>query len=427
MTTLPKGIVGPPSSGLAVLRSLPDIFEFPPSRHLITVTSTPHRTAHSSWGVNPIEIPERNARTVADRGRMIARVILVVAALMASTSGDATAIAHGEDVCESQAAGSTEDRLWLLDVRSQPSDVCRVRLPARPTVKRIDPCGRTANASFDEYLGCQSEGRPRVIYVHGNRMSASGAIERGLYVYRRSAARCDGPIDWVIWSWPSDREGILGHDVRIKADRTDGQGLLLADVLRHHAGQAGSTTLIGFSFGGRVISGALHALAGGALAGYGLPGDSVEGANFRAGMIAPAIAQDWMAPGGYHQLATRNLESIAVLYNRRDAILKRYWLIDRVRGQMALGYGGPRRFAARVDGSPLPVESRDCSPVVGLQHDERDYYEAPCSAGREISSLIRMRANQLMNPMNVAAANMTAANRTANAIADLPLTESVGD
>ena len=64
------------------------------------------------------------------------------------------------------------------------------------------------------------------------------------------------------------------------------------------------------------------------------------------------------------------MNRLTLLYNRRDAILKRYWLIDRVQGRLALGYTGPRSFAPRADGSTLPVISRDCSNAIGVKHDE---------------------------------------------------------
>ena len=79
---------------------------------------------------------------------------------------------------------------------------------------------------------------------------------------------------------------------------------------------------------------------------------------------------------------------MVLLYNRRDAVLKRFWLLDRVRGRMALGYSGPTSFAPRFDGSELPVRSRDCSSTVGFHHVELDYYDSPCNAGREMAKLI---------------------------------------
>ena len=57
-----------------------------------------------------------------------------------------------------------------------------------------------------------------------------------------------------------------------------------------------------------------------------------------------------------------------------DAVLKRYWLINKVRGRAALGYTGPRSFATRADGTELPVVARDYSSYIGLRHNELDYY-----------------------------------------------------
>ncbi|MEM9826942.1 MAG: DUF726 domain-containing protein [Planctomycetota bacterium] len=296
-------------------------------------------------------------------------------------------------------AGHTEpsDRLFLLNLRDQPSDLCRLRLPTRPRISRLDRCGRQQPITWEDFCGTCADDRTLVIYVHGNRMTPRAAIQRGLYVYHNSRPRHSRPLDFLIWSWPSEKQGLLGKDVRLKARRTDGQGLLLADFLRQHGLSGRPVVLIGFSFGGRVITGALHTLAGGSLRGFGLdfgasadgianPG--IQGAGFRVGLIAPAIERDWMTRHGYHGLATKNLESLSVLYNRRDAVLKRYWLIDRVRGQLALGFTGPRRFAPRFDGSPLETFARDCSTVVGLQHAEVDYYTADCRAGEEMARLI---------------------------------------
>ena len=229
-------------------------------------------------------------------------------------------------------------------------------------------------------------------------MEPSEAIKRGLAVYRRTRnCRSDQPIDWVIWSWPSEQEGILAKDVRIKAARTDAQGLYMAWLLRKHAKLGVPTALIGYSFGGRVVTGALHATAGGSLGGRTLQGPAVTGMQINAGLVAPAIEDNWMQECGYHNQSTTNLNRLVLMYNRKDAVLKRYWLINRVRGESALGYTGPTRFAPRLDGTRLPVRARDCSPAVGLHHVELDYYEKSCRAGRQMSALI----DDLLQPQQI--------------------------
>ena len=283
-----------------------------------------------------------------------------------------------------------EDRLWLMNTRGITSNAACADLQSPMiSVSRLDLCGRMSPSSMEDYLTSLSQSPAVVLYAHGNRLKSAEAIRRGLTVYRRTRAlRTNAPIDWVIWSWPSQQESILAKDARIKASRADTQGLYMAWVLRHHAEIGVPTAMIGYSFGGRVITGALHAAAGGTLAGRLLDGQGVTGMQINTGLVAPAIEDDWMHDCGYHSEATKNLNRLVLLYNHRDVVLKRYWLINRVRGEMALGFSGPKSFAARIDGTPLPVLSRDCAPTVGRHHSEMDYYSKSCRAGEKMSALI---------------------------------------
>ncbi len=291
---------------------------------------------------------------------------------------------------ESELIRPISDRLWLISSRGLTSSTCRADLEYPSlVVSRLSPCGRCERSSLEDYLQQINRDRALVVYVHGNRLDSNEAIERATVIYRKIAACRHGrPIDWVIWSWPSAKTGFLVQDFREKARRTDAQGLYLAWLLRKHSEASLSTSLIGYSFGGRVVTGALHALAGGSLGCRTLPGPAITGSNMDAGLIAPAIDSRWMVSGGYHGMATKNLDRLVLLYNRRDAVLKRYWLIEKVRGNFALGYTGPRAFGPRVDGSKLSVRSRDCARFVGLRHDEVDYYTSHCRAGSIMASLI---------------------------------------
>ena len=283
------------------------------------------------------------------------------------------------------------DRLWVISTRHLCDGVCRADLDSPLfRIDQIDPCGRVIPSAAEEYGMLRDSSRTTVIYVHGNRIDPRQAVERGLFVYHHVARRNfpQGPVDWVIWSWPSEQRGILLGDAREKANRTNMEGLYLGWLLRRHAESGQPTTMIGYSFGARIVSGALHAMAGGALEGRTLPGEAVEGAGITAGMIAPALENDWLSPRGYHRLATRNLEQLTILYNRRDAVLKNYWRIDRIRNADALGYTGPTSFAPRIDGSRLPVRSRDCGAIVGIHHNELTYYDRNCGAGAEMAMLL---------------------------------------
>lgn len=282
------------------------------------------------------------------------------------------------------------DRLWLVNTRSITSNVNCIDLEQPPIdIRRVDRVGKTSMATMDDYVSAVNESRSVVVYVHGNRMKPHEALFRGISIYRQcTQCQKSGPVDWVIWSWPSERTGFLTHDIRKKAYRTDAQGLYLAWLLRQHISPSVSTTLIGYSFGGRVVTGSLHALAGGKLGGRTLSGPTITGMSFGAGLIAPAIDSHWLTQHGYHSLATQNMHRLVLMYNRRDIVLKRYWLVEKVRGRMALGYSGPTSFGPRVDGTRLPIRSRDCSNFIGIAHDELDYYTKGCRAGSEMATLI---------------------------------------
>lgn len=242
---------------------------------------------------------------------------------------------------------------------------------------------------MDELRSNLCDGRPTVIYVHGNRTPTSVASERGMTIYRFVARyRRSEPIDWIIWSWPSEQQGFLVHDVREKAGRTDAQGMYLAHFIRGNLNSAAITAMIGYSFGGRVVTGSLHALAGGSLGGRKLPGSTISGASIRTGLVAPAIESSWLSARGYHGKATQNMEQLVLMYNHRDSVLKRYWLLDRVRSNVALGYSGPRTFGLRFDGSRLPVIARDFAQIIGRNHDEIVYYEKDYHTSSEMARLI---------------------------------------
>lgn len=335
-------------------------------------------------------ILENQRRATASR-RSVATAIVI--SVVAFAIGDLTVAAESS---ETNAGGQccvntqADHRIWLISTRHLTCNVrcCDLSNPDL-RVSRLSSEGETSESSMEEYLRSISKSGATVLYTHGNRMQPHQAIFRGLAVSQHALPRvAGGPVDWVIWSWASEKEGFLTNDVRIKAERTDAQGLYMGWLLRRHAEVGVSTAMIGYSFGGRVVTGALHAAGGGMLSGRKLPEAALQNLQINAGLVAPAIDSNWMTETGYHSIATKNLNRLTLLYNHRDAVLKRYWLISKVRGQSALGYTGPTRFGRRFDGTRLPVRARDCSSTVGLHHSEIDYYQKACRAGSEMASLI---------------------------------------
>ncbi|NND98797.1 MAG: alpha/beta hydrolase [Pirellulaceae bacterium] len=291
--------------------------------------------------------------------------------------------------CDPNDASSCP-KLWVVSTRHVPSNVCRANLtnPAL-SVSRLTDCGCVIPSSLDEYFSNMVQQRPTVFYVHGNRMASADAIRRGLKVYRRAQPYLqDRTIDWVIFSWPSAKEGCLVGDVKRKADRIDAQGLYLAWLLRNHIQHQNPIAMIGYSFGARVITGSLHAMAGGALGGRRLRDAHVTGADISVGFVAPAVDASWTMSNRYHGRASQNLRCMSLLYNSRDIALKQFWRLNGERGSVALGSSGMPRLGLRLDGTAVPARSIDCSSIVGFHHNESFYYQNDCTASREMARMI---------------------------------------
>lgn len=333
--------------------------------------------------------PRGIIRPQSPRGQLGRRAWFSLVGLLVAvvaTSGPTPAAAAG---CVREG-----DEVWIVCTRHLTTDVCAANLTQPPfAVQRYDDSSRFVHASTDELL-VAVEGNPQrinVFYAHGNRFTPIEAVDRASFIYSRITANrvTDQSIRLIIWSWPSERAGLLLQDARIKAERTDSQGLYLAWLLREMTGVSPvPLTLVGYSFGGRVITGALHAVAGGTLDGRRLPGPHIRGLPAHVGLIAAAVDREWLLAGEYHGLATKNIDRMTLMYNPRDRVLRQYWLLDPTDLRRALGAVGPMRFGTRYDGTRLPVRAVNCSRTVGRRHDELDYMSDDCGGGREMAALI---------------------------------------
>ena len=235
-------------------------------------------------------------------------------------------------------------------------------------------------ADLDSFLRSDDPDVPTAVFVHGNRAGANAAIRDGEQVLRRMKRHAgQRSFRLAIWSWPSDRiAGRQRHDVRIKAAYSDVQAYYLAECL-HRIEPEVSVGLVGYSFGARVITGALHMLGGGTVAGRGL---SEEGFSeeqdagrtpLRAMLVAAACDAGWLLPGHRHGLATSRVERIMVTRNGCDPVLRWYPRLYGRRGPQAMGYAG----AYCCGDSRERIEQLGVSCSVGRNHDWNCYVRAP--------------------------------------------------
>lgn len=303
---------------------------------------------------------------------------------------DAEGVAGPAEACPPpEEAVTTTTSLWLVSSRRLPTSCGCVDLESPDLdVSKVDGVGRAWPTNLGSFLDGLRPSRPLILHVHGNRISSSEALERGRFVHGKLARHLPkGGYDFAMFTWPSDKSGMLVRDGRTKAQMTEAEGLYLGWLLRELIRRDIPVAIVAYSFGARVTTGALHALAGGVLGGRQLGGDPVRGANLPVALLAPALEARWLDEGQHHGLAGQNIGRLAILYNSRDAVLKRYRLIEPGSLTPALGYVGPRRPPSGVDGAPIAMTARNCASAMGLIHSEKEYYNRSCNAGASIATL----------------------------------------
>ncbi len=290
-------------------------------------------------------------------------VLGIVAAFVVSRAAASDCCSVGLD---------SHDEFWVISTRGIEEVPCQV-LPSQLKVYQWR-CGQWSRESLESFVDTHNRAATTLFYVHGNRYTPEDAVERGWLALRRLQNGCGprNPLRFVVWSWPSERVPGLVNDVRTKAARTDTEGLYLGTVLSRLPPDA-RVSLLGYSFGTRVISGSLHLLAGGQLEGRTLPSEFLMPRYpIRAGMLAPAFHNTWLLPGAFHDGALTQVERLIVLYNPRDPVLRRYRIVSPSSAPQALGYTG----LVGLEGlGPLAqrVEQWNVADEVGRRHDEERY------------------------------------------------------
>ena len=247
---------------------------------------------------------------------------------------------HRQDrTCYSRLADLPHDQIWLVSTRrlcSSQFDVSDL------SVSRLESDGTWMSSNVDELYATDNPHIPTCVWIHGNQVPSSLARQRGLNVYQRivASATDEQPLRFVIWSWPSNRKHGILADVRAKAARTNMDGYYLAWFLSNMHPEA-PVTMVGFSFGPRIMTGALHLLGGGSLNGRALPEDALVARRpIRNVMMASALHSNWLRPRAIHGRALSQVDHMLLLNNSCDPILQWYRFISRCSNPEALGYRG---------------------------------------------------------------------------------------
>ncbi len=288
---------------------------------------------------------------------------------------DSEVTASGERLAsrsdQSAVASFADDELWFISSRVP---LHESEGSIRLHYWKYDGEADWKAATLEEFTAADPE-IPICFHVHGDRVSISQANIGGWQYYQ--ALVTDRvrrtPLRFVIFSWPSD--GKIGRnidDVRIKAARAESHALYLAWVVDQLPANA-RVSMIGFSFGARLIGGALHLLGGGRLRGQQLSERAPhEPRAIRAVFLAAALDNDHLLPGRGFGAASTQIDYLLIARNQRDHVLKWYPLLYQFmlrphRGKQAMGYNGfaGMGLVPRLNGR---IEHHDVSGLVGDTH-----------------------------------------------------------
>ena len=165
-----------------------------------------------------------------------------------------------------------------------------------------------------------------------------------------------------------------------KVDFSDVQSYYLARFLADFQPDA-PVSLIGYSLGARVATGAMELLAGGSIADRRLPAEVVvrrarqHPRPFRVVLMAAACDADWLLPDHRDGQALSLVDRMLVTTDARDPAMKWYSRLYGRGGPEALGYAGP--CCLPQPGSCGKIELIDVSCSVGRRHDWDIYATAP--------------------------------------------------
>ncbi len=303
---------------------------------------------------------------------LVGRLLFFLAAWIGSHETSVCAATEKESSVGCECCDVTRvDDVWLISTRHLG---CPNLDKASEIELRVEHYGGRSigwtESTLDEFLGSSIPDQPTMVYVHGNRVSWNDAIDRAWHA-RNSILGCShvGPIRYVIWSWPSDKAHGQVRDVRLKAARTNGEAHYLAWFLSQ-LDLATPLRMLGYSYGARVTTGALHVLGGGELAGQSQ--SLREGPRVRVALLAAAVHNDWLQPGACHEHALDQMDRLLIQYNSCDPMLQRYRFIEKHSRPAALGYTG--MFVDERQG--VWIEQRDVCCIVGKSHAEARYFNS---------------------------------------------------
>jgi hypothetical protein len=298
--------------------------------------------------------------------------MVAVAMALAGVSAVAEDVpADPSEPCAVAEADCPDDLdVWVVGTRHLPG-ICSLPEAVDLRVERLvgSSCGRRWEpAELSELVGEPS--KPLVIFAHGNRYTAADAKTQGLSLARRlSSHACGGATRFVIFSWPSEQQGILLKDARRKFDRAHADGHYMAWFLCQLDPDQ-PVAIVGYSLGALVATQAFEDLA--VASPSGIPWAHRPGRTNLV-FVTPAMRCDAFAPRGPFRNALGGVDRLTLLINSRDEALKFFPKVEPNVRADAMGYVGMSR---RWLPAELEYSATDTARAIGKIHTMWRYLES---------------------------------------------------
>ncbi|MDR0336385.1 MAG: alpha/beta hydrolase [Planctomycetaceae bacterium] len=220
---------------------------------------------------------------------------------------------------------------WLIDTHPATAE------PEHFIVKKLNNTNQSArvwhSTTWKEFQETHVPQKPLVIVIHGNWMSVGKTMNYGI-IFDRLTEKFEkfGEYRLLIWSWPAERIACgIRKDALIKARRADDQAQDLVTLLQTLKPNS-KVSLIGFSFGARLVCNTLQILAN---------SDNIHNnLSIRSILLAGALDCGALTPNGHYGQALSVTEKMLIHVNPDDQTLCFYPLLFRVGSSQAIGKKG---------------------------------------------------------------------------------------
>ena len=272
------------------------------------------------------------------------------------------------------------DEVWLVSTRhlGQCGDQCSCDCPDFEFFRLRRNCPDWEPSTAADFFATDNPDVLTTVVVHGNRMTPEWVNDRGFKTYCDFSCHSDRPIRHVVWSWPSEpipQTRAIVLDAQVKASRTPLQSFYLGCFLSRIQPNV-AVGILGYSYGSRVIVGAMHALGGGCIAGRQLPNAGFPVVQPRIALWAAACDSTGLVPGSKYGQTLHAISAGLILVNHVDPVLRRYDRSIPDACSKALGFAGVPNCNLGQLG--CRIQQLDVTNVISRRHQWDRYFESPC-------------------------------------------------